>query len=133
MTEDLRRSRRRFDAARGPDADEPPAALARARTVARVLDESIRVPGTSFRIGLDPVFGLLPVAGDTVALLGSLYIVLVGVALGVPLRVVARMALLVALDWAVGSIPVVGTAFDAVFKVNTRNVAVIERAVRATS
>ena len=38
-----------------------PAELRRARTVARVLDDLVPVPGTSWRVGLDPLLGLVPV------------------------------------------------------------------------
>lgn len=115
------------------DSERRSAALSRARTVAELLDESVRLPGTQFRFGLDPVFGLVPVLGDSVALLGSLYVVLTAVYLGVPLRAVAVMLLLVGFDWIVGSVPVVGSAIDAALKVNVRNVERLERHVERSS
>lgn len=113
------------------DGEQLPASLSLARTVARLLDESIRLPGTRFRFGLDPVFGLVPVLGDSIALVGSLYVVLTAVYLGAPPRVVAAMLCLVGLDWVVGSVPVLGSIVDAVLKVNVRNVAMLERHVNA--
>lgn len=98
----------------------------RARTVAHLLDESLRIPGTGFRIGLDPIVGLLPVAGDTVAAVASLYIVFVGFSVGLPKRSLAKMLGFVAADYLLGSVPVLGSGVDAVLKVNRRNLATIE-------
>lgn len=103
-----------------------PPALERAETVAHLLDESIRLPIVGYRIGLDPILGVLPVAGDAVAALASLYVVFVGARLGVGARALATMLAMIGLDYAIGSVPVVGTVVDAVLKVNERNVAVVE-------
>lgn len=98
------------------------AAIRRMRFVARVLDDSVRIPGTEFRIGLDPVLGLLPVAGDAVSGALSLYIVVESARLGVSFRTLVRMLAHIAIDVAGGSVPVVGDLFDAAWKANTRNV-----------
>ncbi|MHA6554531.1 DUF4112 domain-containing protein [Corynebacterium pyruviciproducens] len=47
----------------------------------------------------------------------------------VPLLVLLRMIVNMALDSFVGAIPVVGDAFDFVFKANRRNVALLENAI----
>lgn len=104
-------------------------ALDRARSVARVLDDAFRVPGTRFRVGLDPILGVAPVSGDAVAAVGALYIVFTGIKLGVPLSVTLRMLANVLLDFAVGSVPVLGTLVDATLKANRRNVALLESAL----
>lgn len=109
----------------GLDAAEQQA-LDRARSVARVLDDAIRVPGTRFRVGLDPILGVAPVSGDAIAALGALYIVFTGIKLGVPLSVTLTMLGYVLLDFAAGSVPVVGTLVDATLKANRRNVALLE-------
>lgn len=103
-----------------------PPALERARAVGDLLDESVTVPGTGFRIGLDPILGILPVAGDSVASVASLYIVFVGFRLGLPATALAKMLAFIGVDFVVGSVPLLGTLVDAVLKVNTRNVATIE-------
>lgn len=108
-----------------PSEARPPE-LDRAKTVAHLLDESVRVPVVGYRIGLDPILGVLPVAGDAVAALASLYVVFVGARLGVPPRALATMLALIGLDYVAGSVPVVGTVVDAVLKVNERNVAIVE-------
>ncbi|WP_121822399.1 DUF4112 domain-containing protein [Halostella salina] len=105
------------------------AALKRMDLVSTLLDDAIRIPGTDFRIGLDPIVGALPVAGDSVMSLVSLYVVLEAVNLGASTTLVARMLLNVAIDATIGSIPLLGTVFDAVWKANRRNVRLVERHV----
>jgi len=103
--------------------------LERCRLVGTALDDAIPVPGTDRRIGLDPILGVLPVAGDAVAAVASSYIVLEAARLGVPSSTLARMGANVALDFGIGSIPVVGDLFDAGFKANKRNVELLEEHV----
>ena len=107
------------------------ASLARARTLARALDSAVGIPGTGLRFGLDPLLGLLPGLGDLAGAALSGYIVLTGLRLGVPRTVALRMIANVALDTVVGSVPVIGDLFDAGWKANNRNVALIERHVAA--
>lgn len=110
-----------------PAGERPvPPGLERARVVADLLDEAITVPVIGYKIGLDPVLGILPVAGDSVAAVASLYVVFVGFRLGVPALSLAKMVAYVGVDFFLGSTPVVGVLVDAVLKVNQRNVATIE-------
>jgi len=97
------------------------AAVRRMATVARVLDDGVRVPGTDARIGIDPVLGILPGAGDAVAAGLSLYVVVESARLGVSFGTLVRMLATIAADVALGSIPVVGPVLDALFKANARN------------
>lgn len=91
-----------------------------------LLDESIDLPG-GYRIGVDPIVGILPVVGDLFASAVSVYIVLEAASLGVPRTTLARMVLNVAVDTVFGSVPIVGPVFDAVYKANTRNATLLER------
>ena len=97
-------------------------ALNRMATVAYVLDESVRIPGIGYRVGVDPVLGVLPVAGDVVSAGFSLYIVAESAYLGVSFTTLLRMLANITADVASGSVPVVGTLIDAVWKANKRNV-----------
>jgi len=97
--------------------------LNRMRRLAWILDDCVRVPGTEFRFGLDPVISILPVIGDAVAAGISLYIVVESANLGVSYRTLARMLGNLGLDFAVGSIPYLGSVFDFLFKANDRNIA----------
>jgi hypothetical protein len=101
--------------------------LARVRTLARALDSALRIPGTSFRFGLDPILGLVPALGDLAGAVLSGYIVLAGIRMGVSRSGVLRMVGNIAIDTLVGSVPIVGDLFDAGWKSNNRNVALIER------
>ncbi len=103
-----------------------PAALDGARLVARLLDEAIEIPGTGWRIGIDPIVGLLPGIGDVIGAILSGWILLVGIRLGAPGPVVARMALNVGVDTVVGAIPIGGDLFDFAWKANVRNVRLLE-------
>jgi hypothetical protein len=107
--------------------------LARVRTVARALDSAIAIPGTSFRFGLDPLLGLIPGLGDLAGAAASGYIILTAMQLGVSRLVVIRMLGNVAMDTLVGAVPVLGDLFDAGWKANNRNVALIERHVASSS
>ncbi|AEH35670.1 DUF4112 domain-containing protein [Halopiger xanaduensis] len=97
-------------------------ALDRMHVVARVLDEGMRVPGTNFRFGLDPIVGILPGAGDTAVGVVSLYIVAEAARLGVSLSTLGRMLANIAVDVIGGSVPVLGVLFDAFWKSNKWNV-----------
>lgn len=103
--------------------------IERVRTVSRLLDEAFRIPGTQFRVGLDPILGLLPVGGDLASALISLYIALEGYRMDVPRHVLARMLANVAIDTFAGSVPVLGSIFDAAWKANRKNRSLLERHV----
>jgi hypothetical protein len=95
--------------------------------VSRLLDSKFRIPGTSIRFGLDPVFGLLPVAGDLAAMTISLSLIYTMYRYGASGRLVAKMILNVLLDASIGSIPLIGTIFDVYYKANNRNVKLLRQ------
>lgn len=99
--------------------------MERLRWLGELLDNSIPVPGTNFRFGLDTVIGLVPGVGDLVGGALSAYIVLEAARLGVPRPVLARMGYNVAVDTLVGGIPLLGDLFDAGYKANLRNLALV--------
>jgi hypothetical protein len=101
--------------------------VARLETLARVLDDLIRIPGTRRRVGLDGMIGLIPGVGDAATGALAAYLAVRARAIGLPAGVVLRMAGNVALDLAVGSIPLAGDLFDLGFKANRRNVALLKR------
>lgn len=101
------------------------AAVERMRIVTYVLDESIRVPGTDYRIGLDPLVGVIPGAGDVISGGISLYIVLEAAYLGVSYTKLLKMIVNISLDVVGGSVPYVGGVFDAVWKTNKRNLELV--------
>jgi hypothetical protein len=105
-------------------------ALAALRKWAVLLDSAFQVPGTRLRFGLDPIVGLLPGAGDLVTGFFSVMILLHSVRLRIPKVVVARMVMNTGLDLLVGAVPLAGDLFDAGFKANLRNMALLERHAR---
>jgi hypothetical protein len=94
-------------------ADAHPS-VERARTVSTLLDDAIRVPGTDFRVGLDPILGILPVGGDIVSAIISLYIVAEAAKAGAPAGLLGKMLAVVTVDLVAGSVPVVGVVFEVV-------------------
>jgi len=105
------------------------AALRRVEAVSRLLDDAVRIPGTKFRVGIDPVVGILPGAGDGITAAISLYPLVEAYRLGASRNTLVKMLTLVAADAVVGSIPVIGSVFDAVWKANKWNVELIKREI----
>lgn len=101
----------------------------RLRSISRLLDSSIRIPVLGYRIGLDPIIGLIPGVGDAVMLLPAGYLVFEAYRLGVPQRTLVRMGLNLGVETLFGAVPVVGDIFDATFKANTRNLYLLEQHV----
>jgi len=98
------------------------ARIARIDALATLLDTALVIPGTGIRFGLDALIGLFPVVGDAITTALSLFIVHEAYQLGVPGHVVARMLANVALDGVLGAVPLVGDAFDVLWRANRRNV-----------
>lgn len=101
--------------------------LAALRHVARLLDSSMTLPGTSWRFGLDPILGLVPGLGDLVSPLFTIAILWQGRELSIPRVVQARMLLNVAIDACLGVVPVAGDLFDVAWKANDMNIALLEQ------
>lgn len=104
----------------------PERELARLRTITRVMDEAIGLPGTRFRIGLDGLLGLIPGVGDALSAGIAGYAIIAAARLGAPRSVLARMAGNVVLDTLAGAIPLLGDVFDFGFKANRRNLRTLE-------
>ena len=94
--------------------------------MAWLLDSAIQIPGTRFRVGLDAIIGLVPGFGDIAGVLLSSYIVREAARAGAPTSVLLRMAWNVAVEGIVGMIPFAGDIFDAAWKANQRNVALLD-------
>ena len=108
-----------FDLARPPSRR---ARIARIDALATLLDTAFVIPGTGVRFGLDALIGFFPVVGDTITTALSLFIVHEAYQLGAPGHVIARMLGNVALDGVLGAVPLVGDAFDVLWRANWRNV-----------
>lgn len=97
----------------------------RLERLAWLLDSSIPLPGTSFRVGLDGLIGLIPGIGDAVGGVVSSYIIAEAARMGVPKAILIRMAFNVILETVVGMIPIIGDLFDFAWKANNRNVTLL--------
>ena len=111
------------------DATERARALDRVRSLARLMDDAIRVPGTGIGVGLDALIGLVPGLGDVAGGVISAYTLVVAARLGVPRTVLARMLLNLGTDALVGAVPVLGDLFDVGFKANVRNARLLEQSM----
>ena len=105
--------------------------LQRVRGLAWLLDNSIPIPGTRMRIGLDAVIGLIPGLGDAAGAVLSSYILLEAGKLGAPRSTLLRMGANVLVESVVGIVPLVGDLFDAGWKANQRNLALLERSLES--
>ena len=103
------------------------AILRRLGRLTRLMDSAVKLPGTRFRLGLDPLLGLIPGAGDAVSALVSLHMIHQARKLGVSRRILAAMAVNAAADALLGLVPVLGDLFDFAFKANTRNLKLLEK------
>ena len=107
------------------DARSRRAALDRLDLLATLFDTALVVPGTNIRFGVEAVLRLVPGIGDAAASALSCYLLYEAYRLGVPPMLFARMAANVALEAALGAVPVAGDAFDVFFRANRRNVALL--------
>ena len=103
------------------------------RVLAHFLDSSIPIPGTSWKFGFDAVIGLIPVVGDLIGAVLSGYIVLEAARAQVPTLTLVRMLVNVGVEVLVGAVPALGDLFDAAWKANMRNVALLERHLAVTA
>ncbi len=101
--------------------------IARLDALASLLDTAFFIPGTNIRFGADALIGLVPGIGDAITTLMSLYLVNEARELGVPRHVIFRMLVNVALDGVVGAVPLVGDAFDVLWRANRRNLALLRQ------
>lgn len=101
--------------------------VARVEALARLMDGVFAVPGTNIRLGVDAVIGIVPVAGDIISGLISSYLIWEARRLGAPRLLIARMMANTLVDTTIGAIPVLGDAFDVLFRANMRNMHLLRR------
>lgn len=113
--------------AAGKAAERRQAQLDELAALAELLDSRYRIPGTSWRFGLDAILGLVPGIGDALVALPAVYLIWRARQLGVPTSLLVRMAANVGFDTMLGSVPVAGNIFDLFFKSSRRNLALLRR------
>ncbi len=106
--------------------------MARIEALARLMDGAVAIPGTNIRMGLDAVIGLVPVAGDMISGIISSYLIWEARQLGAPRWLIARMVANTFLDTTIGAIPIIGDAFDVMYRANMKNMALLRRHMEKT-
>ncbi len=96
------------------------------RRLSQLLDNAIGIPGTKYRFGLDPILGLIPGGGDTIAGALGAYIIIEAARMGIPRKVVWKMVGNILFDSLVGTVPALGDLFDVAWKANVRNMTLLE-------
>ncbi|OKH45740.1 hypothetical protein NIES2101_25830 [Calothrix sp. HK-06] len=112
------------------DTNAKLAKLQSLRKLSDLWDRSLGVPGTRFKVGLESLVGLLPVGGDFIGILLSVYILFQAIQFKLPKTTLAKMIFIIVIDGAVGSIPILGDIFDTTWKANTKNVNLLEAHLR---
>ena len=114
-----------------PEVIEPdeklPRDLVALRKFAFYMDEAFTIPGTSFKIGIDALLGLIPGVGDFIGALLSTWIVIGALRHRVPWRIIGRMILNIGIDLLFGSVPVAGDVFDFLYEENVKNMRLLEK------
>jgi hypothetical protein len=114
-------------AAQLPIGRDPVSVRRRLEAMEALLERAFVVPGTNYRVGLDAVVGLVPVLGDLVTTAMGAWVVWEARNLGMSKFHLLRMGGNVAVDTLIGAVPLVGDAFDFVFRSNTRNIRILKR------
>jgi hypothetical protein len=102
--------------------------VATAELLAKILDTTVKIPGTPFYVGLDPLLGLIPGIGDMLANLIGTVILILAARLQVPQIVIARMSLNLLINGTIGAIPILGDLFSIWFRSHARNAELLRRA-----
>lgn len=100
----------------------------RARRLSTVMDEAFTIPVINYKVGLDPLLGMIPGLGDIISFVLSCYLFWVAYQLNLPRQVFLALGINLALDTLVGAVPVLGDIFDFVWKANKRNLVLLEKA-----
>ncbi|MEG4348562.1 DUF4112 domain-containing protein [Microcoleus sp. LAD1_D3] len=102
------------------------ASLRRLRRISHLLDNAIPIPGTKYRIGLDPILGLIPGGGDLITSIFAGYVVFKSAQMGVPQETLVKMATNIVFDTVAGTVPVAGDLLDVAWKANVKNIELLD-------
>lgn len=100
----------------------PPKELEGLTTLAEILDNRFRFPGTNFRFGIDAIIGLIPYVGDVLTFIISGYLLIWMARKGTSGMLVVKMMGNILFDGVLGTIPFVGDILDFRIRANTKNV-----------
>ena len=106
---------------------DPASLRKRVETLEMLLERSFVIPGINRPVGLDAIVGLIPVVGDVVGAVMGAYLIWEARNLGMSKWQIWRMVGNLGVDTALGAVPLVGDAFDFLFRSNTRNLKIIKK------
>lgn len=107
--------------------NDPAALRKRVETLEMLLERSFVIPGINRPVGLDAIVGLVPVVGDVITATMGAYLIWEARNLGMSKWQIWRMVGNLGVDTALGAVPLVGDAFDFLFRSNTRNLKIIKK------
>lgn len=107
--------------------NDPQSARHRVEALEKLLERSFVIPGTKIPFGLDSVAGLVPVLGDLITAAMGAYMIWEARNLGMSKWQLMRMTANVGIDTALGAIPLVGDAFDFIWRSNSKNLRIIRK------
>lgn len=110
----------------GEASEDDARRLRRLHGVAHLMDDAFKIPILGIRIGLDPLLGFLPGAGDVLGATFSGWMVITAARMGASPTVILRMLLNLGVDALLGAVPLLGDLFDWTFKANRRNLRIVE-------
>ncbi len=102
--------------------------LARLEQLGKFLDTAIPVGNSGYKIGMDPLIGLVPGIGDSISAFIGAYIIIEAARLGASRLTLAKMMLNLGFDTIVGVVPLIGDYFDFTFKANVKNIDLVKEA-----
>lgn len=97
---------------------------------ANVMDSLVRIPFTKQGVGVDAMLSTIPLAGDIVGLLLTLYVFKIGKKLGVPTEKMAPALKMAVVDMFIGTIPVLGTIADIFIQPSRQTLAIVHQHVK---
>ena len=106
---------------------DPASVRRRIEAMENLLEGLFVIPGTSRRVGLDSLVGLVPVIGDFATAAMGAWMVWEARNLGMSKWQLTRMAGNVGMDTLIGAIPFAGDLFDFFYKSNTKNLRIIRK------
>ncbi len=105
----------------------------RADWLARLMDEAITIPVINVKLGWDSILGFIPGIGDLIGMIVQLVLIWHAFQAGVRKRTYLKMIGNALIDFAIGTIPLLGDVFDIFFKSNRKNAELLRREItRAT-
>jgi len=97
-----------------------------------LLDSRFSIPGTRIRFGIDPLIGIIPIAGDIIGAAWSLRLIAIAHQLGTHPALMRKMLLIIAADFLLGLLPLVGPLIDIFYRSNMKNLALLLASISQT-